>query len=265
MQEPVARACLIWEFFFAASALSLVGLRASQVSRHFHRLMDRVVLGAWVFAFICPPGVFGQNPPSDVKAAPPLEVAGNPPGGEAARPTRNPLLDYKFTNELGQAVSLADFDGQALAITFFFTRCPMPEFCPRLSRNFQEASQELSIGGQTFTNWHFLSITFDPEFDTPAVLRDYAELYGYDPRHWSFITGPKDKINELAAQSGIKTDPENGVMNHNFRTLIIDAAGHLQMVFPTGGNLSEAIVSEMRKAAGLTSLAADGPIQPAAP
>src|SRR5271154_2505069 len=55
----------------------------------------------------------------------------------------NPLLDYKFTNELGQAVSLNDFRGQALAVTFFYTRCPLPEFCPRLSKNFQEASQKL--------------------------------------------------------------------------------------------------------------------------
>src|ERR1700704_230713 len=51
---------------------------------------------------------------------------------------RHPLLDYKFTNELGQAVSLGQFKGQALAITFFFTRCPIPDFCPRLSKNFEE-------------------------------------------------------------------------------------------------------------------------------
>src|SRR6202035_21262 len=60
----------------------------------------------------------------------------------AAHPA-NPLLDYKFTNELGQAVSLDDFRGQALAITFFYTRCPLPDFCPRLSKNFQEASAKL--------------------------------------------------------------------------------------------------------------------------
>src|SRR5215813_2869608 len=56
---------------------------------------------------------------------------------------RHQLLDCKFTNELGQAVTLNDFHGQALAITFFFTRCPIPQYCPRLSRNFQEASQKL--------------------------------------------------------------------------------------------------------------------------
>src|ERR1700742_594613 len=67
-------------------------------------------------------------------------TVGNGVGAKADRS----LLDYKFTNELGQAVSVSDFHGQALAITFFFTRCPMPDFCPRLSKNFQEASKKLS-------------------------------------------------------------------------------------------------------------------------
>jgi len=188
----------------------------------------------------------------------------NRPTGEAPARKRNPLRDYKFTNELGQAVSLSDFRGQALAITFFFTRCPMPEFCPRLSKNFQEASRKLSASGESFTNWHFLSITFDPAFDTPAVLKAYAERYQYDPRHWSFLTGPEDKIGELARLSGVKADPDNGLINHNFRTLIIDAANRLQMVFPTSGDLSEAIVSEMRKAGAVTNLPAAAAIPPGA-
>lgn len=161
----------------------------------------------------------------------------------------HPLLDYPFTNELGQAVCLHSFAGQALAITFFFTRCPLPEFCPRLSKNFAEATRRLNSMADAPTNWHFLSVTFDPAFDTPAVLKAYAEKYDYDSNHWSFITGPKDKIGELARLSNVQFEPDNGIFNHNFRTMIIDASGHLQMVFPTGGDLSEAIVSEVRKAA----------------
>ena len=166
---------------------------------------------------------------------------------------RNPLLDYAFTNELGQPVRLSDFKGQALAITFFFTRCPIPDFCPRLSKNFQAATQKLNGMAQAPTNWHFLSVTFDPEFDRPAVLKTYAESYQYDPKHWTFLTGPADKIRELAAGSDVSYQTENGLINHNFRTLIIDAAGHLQMVFPTSGDLSDAIVSEMLKAAAVTN------------
>jgi len=166
---------------------------------------------------------------------------------------RHPLLDFKFTNELGQAVSLSSFQGQALAITFFFTRCPIPDYCPRLSKNFQEASQKLNSLPGGPTNWHFLSVSFDTKFDTVPVLKAYAEFYHYDPAHWSFLTGPQEKIAELARLSDVKFEAEGGFFNHNFRTLIIDTAGHLQMSFPIGGNLSDAIVEEIRKAATVTN------------
>jgi protein SCO1/2 len=162
----------------------------------------------------------------------------------------HPLLDYKFTNELGQAVSLNDFRGQALGITFFFTRCPVPDYCPRLSKNFSEASQQLSSMTNAPTNWHFISVSFDPTFDTPEVLKAYAERYQYDPKHWNFLTGPEDKIKELARLSGVETKSDvPGLIDHNFRTLIIDAAGHLQTTIPFGGNFSEFISKEMLKAA----------------
>jgi len=161
----------------------------------------------------------------------------------------HPLLDYNFTNELGQAVSLSQFKGQALAITFFFTRCPIPDFCPRLSKNFEEASRKLAALPAAPTNWHFLSVSFDTAFDTPAVLRAYAARYHYDPVHWSFLTGPREQIGELARLSEVTVEPEGAFFNHSFRTLIIDAAGRLQMTFPIGGNLSDALVAEILKAA----------------
>lgn len=170
-----------------------------------------------------------------------------------ASQSQNPLRDYKFTNELGQPVSLSDFRGQAIALTFFFTRCPIPEFCPRLSRNFEQVERQLSAMENAPTNWHLLSVTFDPERDTPEVLKKYGLTYNYNPAHWSFLTGPKDKIAELARLCDVKFDPENGLFNHNFRTLIIDSSNRLQMVFPTSGDLSESIVRELLKAAGATN------------
>ena len=169
-------------------------------------------------------------------------------------PSGPPLLDCKFTNELGQAVSLGDFHGQALAITFFFTRCPLPDYCPRLSKNFQEASQKLISMRGGPTNWHFLSISFDTEFDTPRVLKAYGNMYQYDPARWSFLTGPPDRIRELARLADVTFERQDGgLFTHNFRTLIIDAAGHLQMTFPMGGNLSDVIVVEILKAAAVTN------------
>lgn len=166
---------------------------------------------------------------------------------------RDPLWYYNFTNELGRPVSLSSFHGQALAMTFVYTRCPLPNYCPRLSRNFQEASQKLESMPGAPTNWHFLSISFDPEYDTPEVLKDYGNSYQYNPRHWSFLTGPPDKIAELAKVSGVNYEYDEGLINHNFRTLIVDGNGHLQMVFPISGDFSDSIVSEIIKAAAVTN------------
>jgi len=217
----------------------LAGLRAGDKVRFWLRVTDTE---SWI------EGISKTGRASAEESEP-----ASPPAAGQATKARHPLLDYPFTNELGQAVRLGDFRGQALAITFFFTRCPIPDYCPRLSKNFEEASQKLSAMPGTPTNWHFLSVSFDTAFDTPPVLRAYGERYQYDPKHWSFLTGPREKISELAALSDVKFQLQSGFFNHNFRTLIIDTAGHLQMVFPTGGNLSDAIVSEILKAAAVSN------------
>jgi protein SCO1/2 len=163
---------------------------------------------------------------------------------------RHPLLDYAFTNELGQPVRLGDFRGQVLAMTFFFSRCPIPDYCPRLMKNFEEASRKLRNIPEAPTNYHFISVTFDPEFDTPARLKAYAASIPYDASHWSFLTGPSNEVAELARLSDMNYQRDGVFFNHDLRTLIIDGNGRLRMMFPMGGNLSDAIVREMLKAAG---------------
>jgi len=180
------------------------------------------------------------------RTAPIASAAPSPPAAtNVANPTSHPLMDVTFTNQMGKPVTLAGFRGQALAITFFFTRCPIPEYCPRLSKNFEEACAELKAMPNAPTNWHLISVTIDPEFDTPDTLRAYAKRYQHDPKHWSFLTGPKDRIAELARESGISM--EQGLASHNFRTLIIDPTGKLHMSFPIGGDIPDGIVSELHK------------------
>jgi protein SCO1/2 len=185
-------------------------------------------------------------------AVAPVETKPPVPAPPSVHP-RDPLWFYNFTNELGRPVSLNSFHGQALAITFIYTRCPLPNYCPRLSRNFQEASKKLESLPGAPTNWHFLSISFDSEYDTPEVLKDYGNSYQYHPAHWSFLTGPPDKIAELARVSGVTYEYDEGLINHNFRTLIVDGNGHLQMIFPISGDFSDSIVTELIKAAAVTN------------
>ena len=158
------------------------------------------------------------------------------------------IPDFALTNEFGQPLSLHRFQGRAVALTFFFTRCPIPEYCPRLTKNFQGAIEKLKALPDGPTNFHFLSISFDP-VDTPVLLRSYARQYRYDSNHWSFVTGNNEQIQELARGFGVGITKEGGVYAHNFSTVIFDAAGRLQNMWPIGGDMTDQIVAEINKAA----------------
>ena len=158
------------------------------------------------------------------------------------------IPDFALTNEFGQPLSLRGFKGKAVAMTFFFTRCPLPEYCPRLTRNFHGAIEKLKAAPGGPTNFHFLSISFDP-IDTPALLRSYARQYRYDSNYWSFVTGNSDQIRELARGFGVSTTPEGGTLNHSFSTAIFDTTGKLQNMWPIGGDMTDQIVGEITWAA----------------
>jgi len=160
------------------------------------------------------------------------------------------LPDYHFTNELGQPISTSQFQGQALAFTFFFTRCPYPNFCPYVSNGFEETQKKLQAMTNAPANWHLLSISFDPEFDTPAALKAYAALREYDPARWDFVTGDLADLTALGSQFGeyFGHDPAGG-FNHNLRTVIVDARGRIQRVIQGNTWTSDELVAEMLKAA----------------
>ena len=163
------------------------------------------------------------------------------------------LPEYHFTNQLGRAVSTSQFKGQALAITFMFTRCPLPNFCPLMSANFGETQDKLLAllpQSGTPTNWHLLTISFDPEFDNSAILKLYAARYHCDPARWDFASGDLAEIQTLADQCGlvVERDPGGG-FNHNLRTVVIDAAGRVQKIFIGNEWKSDELVAEMVKAA----------------
>ena len=163
------------------------------------------------------------------------------------------LPEYKFTNELGKVVSLSDFKGKAVAITFLFTRCPFPVYCPRMATNFKDTYKLLKEKSDAPQNWHLLAITIDPNFDTPAVLKDYAERYDYDPAKWSFLTGEAIDITAITEQFGLLywlPDPKQPTgISHNLRTVVIDANGRVQKILPENKWEAPELVDELIKAA----------------
>ncbi len=160
------------------------------------------------------------------------------------------LPDYRLTNQLGQPIMTTQFKGDALAITFLFTRCPFPTFCPRLANDFEETQQKLLTLQAGPTNWHLLTISFDPEFDKPSILKSYAEAHQYDPAHWTFATGDLSDVSALGDLFGLAFwHDSTGSITHNMRTAVIDANGRLQRVFEGKDWTSAELVAEIVKAA----------------
>jgi protein SCO1 len=167
----------------------------------------------------------------------------------------DPLPNYPLTNQLGQPFQTAQFKGRALAITFIFTRCPLPDFCPRMSRNFVTAMKQLKARPAGPTNYHFLSLSFDVEHDTPATLRNYAKgleaTQAADLSRWTFATGALIEIDDITERFGLAfaRDPGSIQFNHNLRTVVIDAVGRVQKIFIGNEWKSDELVTEMIKAA----------------
>jgi len=135
-----------------------------------------------------------------------------------------------------------------LAFTFFFTSCPFPNFCPRLTGNFAEAAALLGQKPGSPAKWKLLSISFDPKTDTPQRLEGYAKSQHYDPDHWSFLTGDPEQISELADQFGENFWAENGSISHNLRTVVVDARGRVRKIWPGTKWTSAELAQEMVKA-----------------
>jgi protein SCO1/2 len=160
----------------------------------------------------------------------------------------DPLPNYAFTNELGKRIEFADYKGSAIGFTFIFTRCPFPNFCPRMSSNFLEVSKRLAAQ-PGLTNWHLFSISFDPEFDTPERLKAYASRYDRDLSRWNFLTGAMIDIDAITEQFGLGFAWRQGTIDHNLRTVIVDANGKVRKIYIGNEWKVEEFVAEMTAAA----------------
>jgi protein SCO1/2 len=159
--------------------------------------------------------------------------------------------DYKFTNQFGTPISLAQYQGRALGVTFIFTRCPFPTFCPRMSQFFQKA--QTALKAQANTNWSLLSLSFDPNYDTPERLLRYSTPYNLDSNHWQFATSDLWTVDGFSEQVGLtfyRATPTS-LPEHNLRTLVIDAKGRLQKIYLGNEWTPEEFAEEMLKAAAV--------------
>ncbi|HKQ39229.1 MAG TPA: SCO family protein [Verrucomicrobiae bacterium] len=161
------------------------------------------------------------------------------------------IPDVTFTNQLGQQVKLSDYRGQALAISFIFTRCPFPDYCPRMSKQMAKVHESLSFIPNAPTNWHLFSVSFDPEYDRPGVLQEYRRNLHVEDRRWDFLSGAPSEIKSFCAQFGVYFMRDRGTIEHNLMTAVIDTQGRLQRLFPGNKWRPDDVIDELASAAAL--------------
>jgi protein SCO1 len=178
-----------------------------------------------------------------------IEVTAVTEGGAVLTPTTivpgepkpgDEIPDFTLINQDGRTIHLSQYKGKALALTFVYTRCPQPDQCTLMSNNFAAVNLELQKQPEIYAKTHLLTISFDPEYDTPKVMRSYGASHTgrYSAEkfeHWEFTTGSADEVKRIAEFFGLRyfkdsSTGEEQVM-HSLRTAVIDSNGKLVKLY----------------------------------
>jgi protein SCO1/2 len=154
--------------------------------------------------------------------------------GAAARPTKVELLktgesvpDFAMTTQEGKPLKLSELRGDVVVLTFIYTRCPLPDYCPALDRKFRKLADRLGAVRGRAEHVRLLSVSFDPEHDTPEVLRTHAAAQGAKPPLWTFAVASHDELRKVIGRLGIVYGPTGNQIIHSVSTAVIGSDGKL--------------------------------------
>ena len=163
--------------------------------------------------------------------------------------------DFKFLNQSGKHISIGDFKGKVLLVTFVYTRCPLPDFCPRMSQNFAKIDKALAADPALYAKTHLLTVSFDPDYDTPAVLRSYGGAYTgqYTKEkfaHWDFAAPSKADQKSVDEFFDVGVTPEKDkTITHSLSTVVIGPDGKVFRWYPTNDWTPDQILSDVKELA----------------
>ena len=166
-------------------------------------------------------------------------------GRGAYREVGENLPDFALYNQEGKVVDAGRWRGKQILLNFIFTRCPVATMCPAATSRMMETQAKAKAAG--VANLELVSITLDPEYDTPGVLRDYAAARGIDTSNFSFLTGPESAIKDLFKQFGILTEMKGGVLTHTLATLLINEQGRIVWRADGSGWSADEFVERMKR------------------
>ena len=147
-------------------------------------------------------------------------------GTKAYREVGENLPDFALYDQDGEVVSVHRFRGKKVLLNFIYTRCPIATMCPAAVLNMMAVQSKLEFAGRS-DDLALVSISFDPEYDTPGVLREYADLRGINTEQYHFLTGPEGAIKDLLRQLGVLTEVDGPLIQHTLATLLIDENGRI--------------------------------------
>jgi protein SCO1/2 len=180
------------------------------------------------------------------------------PDGLAEPKAGDEVPNYLLTNQDGKNIRIKDYRGKALALTFIYTRCPMPDQCTLMSNNFSIIDQELQKQPELYEKTHLLSVSFDPDYDTPKVLRSYGAAFtgrysNETFQHWEFATGTKDEIKGLGQFFGLRyyhdTSSGQEQIIHSLRTAIVGPDGKVFKVYRENHWKPEEVLNDLKSVA----------------
>jgi protein SCO1 len=164
-----------------------------------------------------------------------------------------PVPDVKFVDQDGKTIDFAAYKGKAVVVTFIYTSCPLPTFCPLMDRHFATMQGKLKEKNNDL-NVQLLSVSFDPVTDTPAVLKKHAQGLKADPAMWTFVTGDRDDLDQWASRFGVSVSRamnDATDITHNLRTAIIDRQGNLVRSYTGNEWTPEQVLADVRVMVGV--------------
>jgi protein SCO1/2 len=164
--------------------------------------------------------------------------------------------DFKLRNQDGRAIHLGQFKGKTLLMTFIYTRCPLPNFCPLVTRNFAAVNRQLAAIPALYAKTHLLCVSFDPEHDTPERLRAYGATYiGGDAKsafaHWDFAAPSKPELLEMAKffDLGLTHEADDSI-THTLSTTLIGPDGKVFHFYPGNEWTAEQVLADVKQVSG---------------
>ena len=146
--------------------------------------------------------------------------------------------DFRLLNQSGKTIDLAQFKGRVLLLTFIYTRCPLADYCPRMSRNFAEMDRRLKADPVLYAKTHLLSVSFDPGYDTPQVLRSYGGAYtgqysNETFHHWDFAAPSETELPKMEQWFDVGVTPAGKTLQHSLATVLVGTDGKVLAFYPT--------------------------------